>query len=84
MLLLGVVAYIVAQLALGLLVSSRIRNEQDYLKTFDIKLTDSKQRYKECKVEAVAWMDAFKLKYERGPTVGEKNADPVVKAMFDQ
>ncbi len=30
-LLLGVVAYIVAQLALGLLVSSRIRNEQDYL-----------------------------------------------------
>jgi SSS family transporter len=30
-LLLGVAAYIIAQLALGLLVSTRIRNEQDYL-----------------------------------------------------
>ena len=31
LLLLGVVAYVVAQLALGLLVSARIRSEQDYL-----------------------------------------------------
>lgn len=31
LLFLGVVAYVVAQLALGLLVSARIRNEQDYL-----------------------------------------------------